>query len=105
MSKHHNQKVAQNRGSQWRQNLVLGKMESSQNPTILKLERVKNGIPQILLAHTIETSVNSFGSIERGKRPVSKERAMAIASFFGRRINRLFEPVGNKFIAKSAKKK
>lgn len=99
---HHNKKVALNRGDNWRLNLVKGKLNASLNPTKLRLFRVKRGISHDTLAKRLDISTNTYGSIERGQRPVSRDRAEAISKLFGRKKESFFkkhEEYPNKYIA------
>jgi DNA-binding XRE family transcriptional regulator len=98
---HHNKKVAANRGKSWRKNLVRGKLEAAQNPTKLKLERTQKGDSQASVASSIKSSVSTYGAIERGKRPVSKETGLAISKHLNRSLNHFFSLDGKKYIAKS----
>jgi len=88
---HHNKKVALNRGENWRLNLVKGKLNASLNPTKLRLYRVKKGLSHDTVAKEIGVSTNTYGSIERGQRPVSKERAEAISKLFNRKKETFFK--------------
>lgn len=99
---HHNSTVAKNRGESWRKNLIKGKHEASLNPTKIKLERVRRELSQDVMAKEIAASVNTFGAIERGKRPVNKDRANRIAKRLGRTVSTLFVASGKKFVAKAA---
>ena len=87
---HHNVKVAQSRGDTWRKNLIKGKHESAKNPSKIKLIRLKTGISQEELAKEVGTSTNTLGAIERGIRPVKKERANLISKSLGRKVSQLF---------------
>lgn len=88
---HHNKKVALNRGDNWRLNLVKGKLDASLNPTKLRLYRVKKGLSHSTIASELGISTNTYGSIERGQRPVSKERAESISKLFNRRKENFFK--------------
>lgn len=82
---HHNVKVAQNRGENWRKNLIKGRMESALNPTALRLARIKKGLPQSEIAKQAGLSLSTYSSIEKGERAVNIERAKQIATALGKK--------------------
>lgn len=85
-----NRKIAKGRGPAWKKALVAGRLEAQLKPTTLRVLRVKKSINQTVLAQKIGVSTASFGSIERGKRAVSKERASLIAKELGTTTGKLF---------------
>ena len=94
--KHPNSKVAASRGKAWKAKLMSGKMEVHMNPTKLRLTRLEKQINQITLAKKIGLSTATYGSIERGKRPVSNERANKIAKNVGVRVEQIFSSINKK---------
>ena len=94
--KHPNSKVAASRGKEWKAKLMSGKLEVHMNPTKLRLTRLEKQINQIALAKKIGLSTATYGSIERGKRPVSNERALKIAKNIGAKVEHLFNPISAK---------
>lgn len=99
-NKHHNAKVAKSRGENWKEKLMTGRHESQFNPTKLKLARLKKKMSLNVMADDLDTSVNTLGSIERGKRLATKERAEKIAQTLGRSVGYFFNKEGKKFVAK-----
>jgi len=88
--KHPNTKVAAVRGKSWRTKLMSGKLEAHMNPTKLRITRLEKQINQIALAKKIGLSTATYGSIERGKRAVSIDRANKIAKNLGGKVESLF---------------
>lgn len=84
-------KIAKNRGSQWRKNLVLGRRDSQLNPSLIKLARLKLGIDQSLIAEKLDVSVSTFGAIERGKQMVKLAKAREIAKILKMSVDKLFK--------------
>lgn len=80
---HWNQKVAQNRGKDWKKKLLTGRLQAQTNPTRLKLARVKKGLSQGSVAKEIGVTYATYGAIENAHRPVSEERAKKIAQQLG----------------------
>jgi len=95
-SKHANAKVAASRGSQWRAKLMSGKFEAMTKPTQLRLTRLERQINQISLAKKVGLSTATYGSIERGKRAVSVDRAKKIAKNVGVKVEALFSSINAK---------
>lgn len=93
---HHNRKVARNRNDNWRKSIVAGKLKSQMNPTPLKQARVKSGFSQIRMAVMIGCSFTTYGEIERGKRPVRRERGREICKALSVRTSKVFEDHGEK---------
>jgi DNA-binding XRE family transcriptional regulator len=91
-----NQKVARNRGAEWRTKLRQGKFESKFNPTGVQLARHKSTLSQEAVAKRAGISIATYGSIERAKRYVSVDRASEIAKILGTQPERLFRRVSKK---------
>lgn len=83
LMEHWNQKVAQNRGKDWKKKLLTGRLEAQKNPTKLKLARVKRGLSQGIVAQEIGVTYATYGAIENAHRPVTEERAKRIAQQLG----------------------
>ena len=86
-----NAKVAKKRGSTWRKKLVLGKHDAAANPSMVRMARLKKGVAQDRISSHIGTSLATYGSIERGLRPVEMERAEKIARLLKTPVKRLFK--------------
>ena len=86
-----NDKIIQNRGSDWKKKLSAGKLDSQMNPTKLKIARVAKGLSQEEAAKRFSLSNSTYGSIERGLRLLSKPRAELIAKNFGKPLKALFD--------------
>jgi DNA-binding XRE family transcriptional regulator len=98
---HHNRKVAQNRGSKWKMSLKVGKMDAVLNPSTVAVIRVKKNLSQEDVARRLKITTNTYGSAERGKRPVKKDRAIAIAGILQLSVSQLFTALPkNKFIVR-----
>lgn len=80
---HWNQKVAKNRGLEWRKKLLAGRLDVQMNPTQLRLKRIKKNKTQIELASQIGMSYTTYGAVESGRRPVAKAKAEKIAKALG----------------------
>lgn len=93
-----NKKVAKARSEAWRQKLVQGKLDSLQNPSRLKLERVRQKLPQENIATKSGLTLTYYGMIERGTRTASKEQALRIAKSVGGSVKNYFLPKGEKFV-------
>lgn len=82
---------------------MAGKLEAQTKPTRLRLIRLERQINQISLAKRVGLSTATYGSIERGKRPVSVDRARKIAQNLGGQLNTLFSSISaKKMLANSA---
>lgn len=77
---HRNVKVAKNRGKEWAKKLAQGKYDAQFNPTKIRVERLKKGFNQAIIAKKLGISLATYGSIERGKRQVSPQKAAKIAN-------------------------
>lgn len=86
-----NKKVAKNRGDEWRDNLVKGKIEAKMYPTKLQILRAKNKKSQEEIAQAVGLSLTTYGAIERAKRTVKPTKALEIAKFLKASENRLFK--------------
>lgn len=94
-----NRKIAANRGDAWRKKLVAGKYESQNSPTIIKTARIGKAISQDAVAKELDISLASYGSIERGIRPIKKPLALFIANYFNLKLEKAFKEVNGKFVA------
>jgi DNA-binding XRE family transcriptional regulator len=88
---HHNVKVAQNRGDAWKGNLLRGRLDASQNPSKIKLERIKQSFSTESMAVKFGLTKSTYCSIERGLRPVKKDRAELISGGLGKSLKHLFK--------------
>jgi DNA-binding XRE family transcriptional regulator len=100
--KHHNTKVAENRGDKWKTNLKKGKLDARLNPTKITLKRIEKDISQDQIAKKLEFSRTTYGSIERGQRVIKKDKAFLIASTLGTKISHIFTKTDDKYIATRA---
>ncbi len=91
-----NRKVAKKRGDEWRNKLSQGKFESRFNPTGVQLARQKSKLNQQVIAKKLGVSPASYGSIERGKRYVTNQRAEEIAKVLGVPAKKIFKAVNKK---------
>jgi DNA-binding XRE family transcriptional regulator len=88
-------KISKNRGTSWRQNILNGRREALLNPTALRLTRLRKKVHQFDIATRLDISESTFGSIERGRRPVKPEQAKKIAGYFGVPVAKLFKPLAS----------
>lgn len=93
-----NKKVAKARSEAWRQKLVQGKLDSQQNPSRLKIEHVKQKLPQETIADRAGLTLTYYGMIERGTRTANKEQALKIAKSVGGSVKNYFLPKGEKLV-------
>lgn len=103
---HWNQKVANNRGLEWRKKLLAGRLDIQMNPTHLRLKRIKKNKTQMELAALSGMSNTTYGAVESGRRPVVKEKGEKIAKALGVAFDTAFEQVKNhknRFIAVRSK--
>ena len=98
-----NKKIAENRGTSWKQNLVKGKYEIENNPTVLKKLRVNLAISQTALAKDFGISLAGYGMIERGDKSVKKPMAKFISEYFKSKQDVIFKEDKEKFLAKKLK--
>lgn len=97
-------KIAANRGERWLKNVLAGRRDALLNPSNIRLFRLKLNIHQEAIAKKLNVSESTFGSIERGKRKVSKQLAQQIAAILGTSDHKLFKFVKHdKYIAIIAK--
>lgn len=95
-----NRKIAAIRGSDWREKLVKGRLDSQLHPTRIKILRAQKLVSQADLAKAIAVSLSTYGSIERGVRTVKKETASRLAKELGASVSSLFTQAHDgKFIA------
>ncbi len=92
-------KIAANRGSSWRKNLVAGRREVALNPSMMRLARLKREIDQAHIAKKMDWSESTVGAIERARRMVKMEEARGIAKILGYPVQKLFSPKGKKLVA------
>lgn len=93
-------KIAKARGARWKQNMLAGRREAQISPSLIRLARLAKDIEQTTLAIKMKVSASTFGSIERGRRPVSLTDATKIASHLGMTRSKLFrEMAKDKFVA------
>lgn len=85
-----NRKIAAIRGEAWRSKLVHGKLDAAIHPTHLKLKRVQKLLSQDYIAKEIGLSLSTYGAIERGTRPVTKEIAQKVSILVGSPTSSLF---------------
>ena len=85
------QKIAENRGSKWRERLVAGRIEAQLNPSVMKIARLRARIDQASFAEKLAIEPSTYGAIERGKQRVRPSRAKAIAKLLRMPIDKLFE--------------
>ena len=88
---HWNQKVAKNRGDEWKKNLIIGRLEAQSNPTLLRRKRVEAGISQHDMATKLGVTYSTYGAIEAGNRLVQNERASKIAEILNLELNKAFK--------------
>lgn len=94
-----NKKIAKTRGSRWKQNLIIGRLDSELHPTKLKLGRIRRQISQTLLAKKLGISIATYGAIERAKRPAMPTTAKKIAAELKFNPTQLFRIAEGKYIA------
>jgi DNA-binding XRE family transcriptional regulator len=92
-------KIAKARGEKWRKNMLKGRKDAQVNPSLLRLARLSRSADQIKIAEHLKVSPSTYGSIERGKRAVSKTEALKIASFLTVQKEKVFKKSGDKFVA------
>lgn len=95
-------RVSESRGESWRKKLSKGRMDAEINPSYIRLARRKMMLRQEDIARKIAMKESTFGSIERGFRPVKRDAAVQIAKVLNMPMNRLFKPDPrhkNKFVA------
>ena len=90
-AKTHHKKIAESRGSKWKENLSIGKRDSMLNPSVMKIARLKLGLNQTVIAKKIDVSPSTFGSIERGRQPVKLASAKEISKVLRVPFDRLFK--------------
>jgi DNA-binding XRE family transcriptional regulator len=95
----HHRKIAKNRGAKWRSNMLQGRLRVELNPSRIRMLRLKKLIHQIDVANKLGYTLATYGAIERGLRLVKKEKAQRIANFYGQKLEGLFKPQNDKFIA------
>jgi DNA-binding XRE family transcriptional regulator len=78
---HHNAKVARNRGSKWKQNLVRGRLDVQMNPSKLRLKRFHKDRTQKQIADSCGIVLTTYCAIERGVRPAKAELAKKICKY------------------------
>ena len=93
------QKISASRGKQWLKNVAAGRRDASLNPSNIRLLRLRQGLDQESLARLVGISESTFGAIERGRRPVKKEVAQAIANTLKTVLPKVFTQKAKKFIA------
>jgi len=99
---HWNQKVANNRGLEWRKKLLTGRLDVQMNPSHLRLKRIKKNKTQMELAALSGMSNTTYGAVESGRRPIAKEKAERIAKALGISFDTAFSQAKNhknRFIA------
>ena len=99
---HWNQKVAKNRGLEWRKKLLAGRLDVQMNPTHIRLKRIKRNKTQTELAALSGMSNTTYGAVESGRRPIAKEKGEKIAKVLGLTFDSVFTPSKNnknRFIA------
>jgi len=102
---HWNQKVAANRGKSWRNALISGRLTAAQNPSAIRIARVKKYLSQSEVATSLSLTYATYGAIESGKRAVKEERAKKISDLLGLSFKKAFVTMGEgKFIAGREKK-
>lgn len=89
------QKIAMNRGEDWKKNLSQGKRHAALNPSVIKIARHKLGLDQATFAQKLDISVSTFGSIERGIQPVKLDKARVIAKMLKQPIDKIFKPAAS----------
>lgn len=87
---HFNQKVAKNRGPEWRKKLLSGRLEVQRHPTLLRVRRVFRKWTQAEIATKVSMTTTSYSAVESGRRPVSRERAASIAKILGIAFDKAF---------------
>jgi len=92
-------KIAANRGSSWRKNLVAGRREVALNPSNMRIARLKKRIDQAHIAKKMDWSESTVGAIERARRMVKPDEAKGIASILGYPVQKLFTQKGKKLVA------
>lgn len=101
---HWNQKVAANRGEKWKSALLTGRLETSMNPTVLRIERIKQRKSQSDIAKKLGLTYATYGAIEGGRRQVKEDRAKEIADLLGLKLKRAFATMEDgKFLARKEK--
>lgn len=97
---HWNKKVAANRGKAWRNSLFSGRLNAAQNPSAVRLARIKRCLSQTEVAKTLSLTYATYGAIESGKRPVKEDRAKKISDLLGLNFKKAFTIMGEgKYIA------
>lgn len=91
-SDHFNARVAANRGSDWLENIIKGKLDARANPSILSEIRTSKGLRQIDIATRIQMSLSTYCAVERGKRLIKDIIAKHICAELGVKLGQLFEP-------------
>lgn len=96
----HHQKIAANRGTKWRKNVVAGRLDAALNPSYMRISRLQKKLGQSDVAEKLGLSDSGYAAIERGKQPVKKPRALSIAKILRVDMNKLFVSSGKgKFVA------
>lgn len=96
-----NKQIAKSRGEGWRQSLIKGRVEARLNPTKVQIARTKLLKPQFEIANALGVSLATYGAIERGKRPITKDRADKLATILNQSGSRLFKKYdGDRVVAR-----
>jgi DNA-binding XRE family transcriptional regulator len=94
-----NRKISKNRGKQWKENLVAGRIDAELHPTKLKLARLKKLLSQGKVAEILGISLATYGAVERGKRAISKKNLVQLMNIFKVPVKELFSQAEDKFMA------
>lgn len=98
-----NTKVAQNRGKNWRKNLMTSKLRGIEKPSLLKQRRVNAGLSQEVFIKRVRfpLSIQSFSRVEQKNRSVSEKEAKRMASQLKVPFSRVFTRVAdNSYMAR-----
>lgn len=85
-----NHKVAKARGAEWRKKLLLGRLDVQTHPSVLRIRRIRRNKTQVEIAGIVGMSYTTYGAVESGRRPVSKERAEKIAKCLSLSFDKAF---------------
>lgn len=97
--------LSQNRSKAWHDNMLLGRMEASHSPSLIRLARLKKRLDQATVAKRLDMSESTFGAIERAKRPVKPDVAESIARELDYPVAKLFKSARDSDLLKNPKGK
>lgn len=94
------EKIAKNRGDEWRKKARAGRLEAKLKPSFIRLARLQKAFQQEDVAKKLGMSESTFGAVERAKRMVKADVAEQIAKLLSQPQNKLFKQAAKgKFVA------